>query len=157
MVELYLKVIDRILTPLLLVISVVLLLRGHNLPGGGFIAALLASAAIALQILAYGAPNVRSRIGPWLQPVIGIGLLLAVGSALFSMFAAGAFFRSIWWEFELLGQHFEIGTPMFFDFGVFLVVTGVTVSLLLGLSESVFDTPRVGNVRRPDEPEEPRP
>lgn len=151
MVELYLRLVDRILTPLLLLISIVLLLRGHNLPGGGFIAGLLASAALALQILAYGAAIVRKRIGPLLQPTIGIGLLLAVGSALVGVFTSGAFFRSVWWHFTFLGREIEIGTPVVFDVGVFLTVAGVTVTFLLGLSESVFVTSRVrAPLRKPD-------
>jgi multicomponent Na+:H+ antiporter subunit B len=157
MVELYLRVIDRVLTPLLLVISIVLFLRGHNMPGGGFIAALLASAAIALQILSYGALIVRRRVGPFLQPAIGIGLLLAVSSAIFGILTDGAFFRSVWTTFTVFGQEIEIGTPVFFDLGVFLTVVGVTVSFLLGLSESVFVAPRIRLHLDRNEPEEPQP
>ena len=64
MPELYLRLLDRILTPILLVLAVWLFWRGHNQPGGGFIAALAASAAFQLQILSRGDDFVRSWVGP---------------------------------------------------------------------------------------------
>jgi multisubunit Na+/H+ antiporter MnhB subunit len=54
MPELYLRLLDRVLTPVLLVLAVFLFMRGHNLPGGGFVAGLAAAAAFQLQILARG-------------------------------------------------------------------------------------------------------
>jgi multisubunit Na+/H+ antiporter MnhB subunit len=54
MTEIYLRLVDRILTPILLLIAIFLFLRGHDLPGGGFIAGLVAAAAIELTILALG-------------------------------------------------------------------------------------------------------
>ncbi len=62
MTELYLRLLDRILTPILLVLAVILLLVGHNNPGGGFIAGLVVAAAIQLQILSRGDSYVRSTI-----------------------------------------------------------------------------------------------
>ncbi len=70
------------MTPVLFVMAIVLLLRGHDLPGGGFIAGLVAASSVVLQILSRGSDAVRRSIGRYLQPMIGFGLLMAVSSAL---------------------------------------------------------------------------
>ncbi len=85
MPELYLRFLDRILTPVLLLLAVYLFLRGHNAPGGGFIAGLVASVAFELQILSRGERFVRKRLGPYLHPLMGIGLLSAVVAALIGL------------------------------------------------------------------------
>ncbi len=134
MPELYLLLLDRILTPVLLLLSVFLLLRGHNLPGGGFIAGLMAAAAFQLQILSRGRAYVQERIGAYLQPAIGAGLTLAASAGL-AGFLEHNVFKGIWFEIPLgpLGD-LALGTPVIFDLGVFLVVVSVTTSYLLGLN-----------------------
>ena len=133
MPELYLRLLDRILTPVLLILAVYLFLRGHNAPGGGFIAGLVASVAFELQILSRGERFVRKRLGPYLHPLTGIGLLSAVTAALIGL-RRGEFFDSVWTELHVGVLDVELGNPMLFDFGVFLVVVSVVVSILLGLS-----------------------
>lgn len=141
MIELYLRLLNRLLTPVLFVITVILLLRGHDLPGGGFIAGLVAASAVVLQILSRGSDAVRRSIGRYLQPLIGFGLFLAVSSALYSAVAGEGFFKGVWWEIHWEFIDYKIGTPVIFDFGVFFTVIGVTSSLLLGLSETVIEAP----------------
>ena len=133
MPELYLWLLDRLLTPVLLVLALVLLLVGHNAPGGGFIAGLVVAVAFLLQIISRGDEYVRQRLGPYLQPIMGIGLLLAVVSALIGLMQ-GAFFNGVWWKIALGSSTLEVGTPMFFDMGVFLVVLAVVTSYVLELS-----------------------
>jgi multisubunit Na+/H+ antiporter MnhB subunit len=133
MPELYLRLLDRILTPILLILAVYLFLRGHNAPGGGFIAGLVASVAFELQILSRGERFVRKRLGPYLHPLIGIGLLCAVVAALIGL-GDNEFFESVWLKAEVGAVELELGNPVLFDLGVFLVVTSVVVSFLLGLS-----------------------
>ena len=115
MTELYLRLLDRVLTPILFIIAVVLLLRGHDLAGGGFIAALVVASAFALQILSRGAFEVRRRIGRFLQLTIGFGLFLAVISAFLGVVYGQGFFRGIWWEFHFATGDIKIGTPVTFD------------------------------------------
>lgn len=133
MTELYLRLLDKILTPVLLLLAVWLLLRGHNLPGGGFIAGLAGAAAIQLQILSLGDRVVRARLGPRLQPLTATGLLLAVGAAVLGLIQGG-FFRSVWLTVPLGTLEIELSTPMMFDLGVFFVVVSVVASYLLALS-----------------------
>lgn len=135
MPELYLRLLDRVLTPVLLVLAVILLLAGHNSPGGGFIAGLVVAAAFQLQILSRGERYVRDTIGPRLQPIIGAGLLLAVLAAWLGVWQGG-FFKGGWWKAEVGPLTVELGTPMLFDIGVFCVVLAVVTSYLLGLSQS---------------------
>ncbi|MCE7983014.1 MAG: Na(+)/H(+) antiporter subunit B [Caldilinea sp. CFX5] len=133
MPELYLRLLDRVLTPVLLVLAIILLMVGHNSPGGGFIAGLVVAAAFQLQILSRGDQAIRRTVGPWLQPIIGIGLLTAVTAAVLGLLE-DVFFKGIWWEGHLGPLTLELGTPMLFDVGVFLVVLAVVTSYLLGLS-----------------------
>lgn len=133
MTELYMRLLDRILTPILLLLAFWLLLRGHNQPGGGFIAGLVVAAAFELRILSRGDEAVRQVLGPFLQPMIGIGLMIALLSAAIGVFS-GNFFYGTWWEISTGPIHLDIGTPMTFDIGVFLVVLAVVTSYLLGLS-----------------------
>lgn len=135
MPELYLQLLDRVLTPVLLVLAVFLLLRGHNLPGGGFIAGLMAAAAFELQILSRGHEVVRDAVGPYLNSTIGLGLMIAASAGVVGVFGSN-FLKGVWFHVPLgpLGE-LELGTPVIFDIGVFLVVISVATSYLLGLSK----------------------
>lgn len=135
MIEIYLRLVDKILTPVVILIAVFLFLRGHDLPGGGFIAGLVAASAIELTILARGTEATRDRYGPWLIPLAGLGLVAAVTAALIGIYGGG-FFRSIWLEFYLLGDKLKFGTPQLFDLGVMFVVIGMALIYLLRLSEA---------------------
>lgn len=135
MPELYLRLLDRVLTPVLLLLAVVLLLAGHNQPGGGFIAGLVVAAAFQLQILSRGERYVRDTIGPQLQPLIGVGLILAILAAWLGVWQGG-FFKGIWWKGHLGPLTIELGSPMLFDIGVFFVVLAVVTSYVLGLSQN---------------------
>lgn len=137
MPELYLALLDRILTPVLLMLAVIFLLAGHNAPGGGFIAGLVVAAAFLMQILARGDAFVRKLMGPYLQPTMGVGLMIAVLSALIGVSNNGVFFQGVWWKLSLGSFMLELGSPTFFDIGVFLVVSAFVTSYLLELSRPV--------------------
>ena len=133
MPELYLRLLDRILTPILIILALFLFFRGHNEPGGGFIAGLAASAAIQLQILSRGDAYVRNYIGRYLHPLTGIGLFLAGSAALIGL-TNGGFFKNVWTHITIGEMSIDLGTPVMFDLGVFLVVVSVVASYLLALS-----------------------
>lgn len=133
MPELYLRLLDRILAPILYLLAVFLFLRGHNEPGGGFIAGLAAAAAIQLQILSRGDVYIRNRIGRYLHPLTGIGLVLAASAALLGL-RNGGFFKNVWTSITIGETTIDLGTPVMFDLGVFLVVVSVVASYLLALS-----------------------
>lgn len=134
MTELYLQLIDRVLTPILMIFALVLLFRGHNYPGGGFIAGLVVATAFQLQILSRGDDVVRQNIGTYLQPLTGVGLSIAALAACMGLLG-GTFFKGLWWELHVGGRKLELSTLTLFDVGVFLVVLSIVTSYLLGLSD----------------------
>ena len=139
MTERYLRLLDHFLTPVLMILAIFLLLRGHNQPGGGFIAGLVVAAVLQLQIMSRGDEPVRNSLGRYLHPMMGVGLLMAAVSACFGILY-GTFFKGIWWHVPLGSLGFDLGTPVTFDIGVFLVVVSVVTSYLLGLSPRESDT-----------------
>jgi multisubunit Na+/H+ antiporter MnhB subunit len=132
MTSVILKTATRLVSALVLVLSVYLLWRGHHAPGGGFIAALVAATGFALVVLAEGPGVVRRglRIRP--QYLIGAGLALSMGAGLVGMIRQQPFLTGIWWP----STSAVAGTPLFFDTGVFLVVLGAILTVLLALEES---------------------
>ena len=135
--SLILRTAGHFLLPLLLIFSVFLLLRGHDEPGGGFIAGLVASAAIALYLFSMDIRAARKVL--WVDPrnLLGIGLTLAVLSGIPAIFRGQAFFTAQWWPVALppLGT-LKLSTPLFFDIGVYLVVVGSVLTIVLTLAEA---------------------
>jgi len=124
----------RLLLPLALLVSVFIFLRGHNLPGGGFIAGLITAVALIMQYLANGVSWTHARLPERTQPLIAAGLLIALltglGSWVFGRpFLTSAFGHMNW---PLVGE-FELASAMAFDLGVFLVVVGATLLILINL------------------------
>ncbi len=126
----------RYMLPVVLLFSVFLLLRGHYLPGGGFIGGLAAAAGFALYALAYGIPSARDLLTINPLSLIGVGLLVAIMSGLLSLGLGQPFMTGIWWELPLIG---DIGTPVIFDVGVYLVVIGVVLQIIFVLGDSSND------------------
>jgi len=126
-----LKTATRILSGIVLVFAVYLLWRGHHLPGGGFIAALVAGTGFALAALADGPQSVRRglRVSP--QQLMGGGLLAAIIAGTLGVMDQKAFLAGMWWP----GENSFVGTPLLFDVGVFLVVLGAILTVLLSLEE----------------------
>ena len=133
---------SRLLLPLALLVAIFVLLRGHNLPGGGFIAGLITAVALITQYLANGIAWTRSRMSTKLHPMTGIGLLIAtttgLGSWVFGYPFLTSTFSHVHWP--LVGE-FELASAMLFDLGVYLVVVGVTLVILLQLGR-LHDTNR---------------
>lgn len=136
MTSLILRTMVRLLLPLLLMFSVFLLLRGHNEPGGGFVGGLMAATGFALFSIAFGSETARRilRIDP--NTLIGVGLLLALSSGLITLWLNQPFMTGMWFKVPLgsLGK-LELGTPLFFDIGVYLTVWGVALTIIFALEE----------------------
>ena len=133
--SLILKTTARLLLPNLLLFSLFIFIRGHNEPGGGFIAGLVASAAYALYSIAFDAEQARHVLGIETRLLIGIGLALALLSGLFSMFGGQSFLVGLWIDLPLPSPFYKVGTPLLFDMGVFLAVVGVTLTFIFALEE----------------------
>ena len=123
------------LLPLLLLFSVFILLRGHYLPGGGFVGGLIAATAIVLHRLAFGLEETQRMLGFHPGVLMPVGLLLALGSGWLPMLWAGEPFMTGLWASEPIPVIGLVGTALFFDTGVYLVVVGVTLTILFTISE----------------------
>ncbi|MEN0001681.1 MAG: hydrogen gas-evolving membrane-bound hydrogenase subunit E, partial [Pseudomonadota bacterium] len=115
---------------LMMIVSVYILFRGHNEPGGGFIGGLIASAGFAVLALALGVDLARRRL--WLHPVVvmGTGLVLAIASGLPGAWLNSSFLTHQWAELPLGFTSLKIGTTMIFDLGVYLTVLGGVLEFL---------------------------
>lgn len=129
-----LQTTTRVLIALLMLLSVFLLLRGHNLPGGGFIGGLVGAAAFALYGLSFGVGAARHvlRFPPAL--LLGVGLTVAATSGLLAALAGEPFLSGLWLELPL-GGGLKLGTPLLFDVGVYLVVIGVVLVMAFALED----------------------
>ncbi|MFD3300792.1 monovalent cation/H+ antiporter subunit A [Aquipseudomonas alcaligenes] len=133
---LILMTLSRLLLPLALLISVFIFLRGHNLPGGGFIAGLITAVALALQYIASGVAWVEQRLPLNYQRMAGAGVLIATLTGLGSWVFGRPFLTSAFGHFELpLVGEFELATAMLFDLGVYLTVVGSTQLVLTRLGK----------------------
>ena len=131
---LILSTILRILTPLFISFALYMFFRGHDKPGGGFIAGLIASIPFMLHAIAFGYQKTIQvfRIKP--RMLASLGVLLAFISGMFSVVKGAPYLTSVWApeKMPLVGK---IGTPIFFDFGVLLVVFGVVLQITFLLTE----------------------
>ena len=126
-----LDVLARALLPLAMLISVFIFLRGHNLPGGGFIAGLITAAALILQYISHGVAWAQERQPVSYHAISGAGLLIAGLTGLGSRLFGYPFLTSAFGHFDLpLVGEFELATAMLFDLGVYLVVVGATLLIL---------------------------
>lgn len=136
MFSIVLRTATRYLLPLMLLFSVFLLLRGHNEPGGGFTGGLVAAAAFALYALSNGVRAARQILQFDVHTLIGFGLLTALVSGLVPWLSGQPFLTGVWGKLSTPWRSIvELGTPMFFDIGVYLVVLGVALMILFTLAE----------------------
>lgn len=131
--SLMLETMTRTLYWLMLLASVWILLRGHNAPGGGFIAGLVAVAATALMAIVYGVDSARRRLP--LQPLqlAVAGVLLALISGIPGVWNDAPFLTHQWWTLELGSNALKLSTVILFDAGVYAAVWGAFATYLFAL------------------------
>ena len=127
-------VLVRLLLPIALVVSFYLFMRGHNQPGGGFVAGLVMSVAFILQYMVAGTQWVEAQMS--LRPMrwMGFGLFSATLTGLGALFAGYPFLTTHTWHFSLpvLGD-IHVASALFFDVGVYAMVVGSTLLMLTAL------------------------
>ena len=136
MKSLILSTASRYLLPMLLLFSAFLLLRGHNLPGGGFSGGLVAAAGFTLYGFGVGMREARRllRVSP--ATLIGTGLLMALASGAAALLVGEPFMTGQWGSLAVgETEGVKVGTPLLFDVAVFLVVIGSTLAVILTLGE----------------------
>lgn len=136
MTSLILSTVTRLAFVLILLFSFYLLVRGHNAPGGGFIAGVMTALGLLLQAIAGDLRRVRRvlRVDPRL--LIGLGLLTSLTTGLVALLLGYPFLTSTFGHVRLpLFGEVEIATAFFFDLGVYVVVVGGTLLMMLTLAE----------------------
>jgi multicomponent K+:H+ antiporter subunit A len=129
--------LTRLLFPVMVVVAAFLLLRGHDLPGGGFSAGMVIAIAVILQYMIGGADWIEDRLH-WLFPRawMGAGLLMAAGTGLAAWAAGRPFLTSgfRYLDLPVIGE-VPLASALVFDIGVFAVVVGATLLMLVALAQ----------------------
>lgn len=134
MSTLILRTIVPLLVSLTMVFSIFVLFRGHSLPGGGFIGGLMAASSLAVYTIASGPGAVRKALILHPISIAGIGVLLAALSGLPAFFLGEPYLTGLWWLPDSIDIKI-VATPVVFDIGVYLVVVGTVVAMVLALEE----------------------
>ncbi|WP_292830720.1 Na+/H+ antiporter subunit A [Microbacterium sp.] len=133
-----LEVIVRILFHTIIVVSLYLLFAGHNLPGGGFAGGLVAGMALVMRYVAGGRYELGAAAPTDAGRLLGVGMTLAVATALAPLLFGAAPLTSGFWEADLpVIGHVEFVTSTIFDVGVYLVVIGLVLDVLRSLGGEV--------------------
>jgi monovalent cation:proton antiporter len=136
MSSLILTTVTRLVFFLVLLFSLYLLLRGHNSPGGGFIAGVMTALGILLQAIASDLHYVRLvfRVEP--RVLAGVGLMISLTTGLVPMLLGYPFLTSTFGHVHLPGLgEVEIASAFFFDLGVYCVVVGGSLLMMITLAE----------------------
>ncbi|MFP4472118.1 MAG: MnhB domain-containing protein [Bacteroidota bacterium] len=122
----------RYLKPAFVILSVIVLFRGHNAPGGGFIGGLLAASGYVFYMMAFDVKTTVRKM--WIKPhsLMAAGLLTAVFSGTFGFFNRLPFMSGEWIEIGGL----KLGSPTLFDIGVYLAVLGVLLTIMIAILEN---------------------
>ncbi|MCJ8320409.1 MAG: monovalent cation/H+ antiporter subunit A [Colwellia sp.] len=135
--------ISQSLLPLALLVSFYIFLRGHNLPGGGFIAGLVTAVAFILQYIAHGSNWIAERLTINYRKIIAAGIAIALFTGVGSWFF-GRPFMTTWFEYfdiPLIGE-IELASALIFDIGVYITVVGSTLMILASLGQLTADEPK---------------
>jgi multicomponent K+:H+ antiporter subunit A len=128
-------VATRVMMPISLMVGVYIFLRGHNEPGGGFIAGLVVAIALLMQYMASGFAWAQERARVPYHTFIGMGVLIAGLTGVGAWFAGYPFLTSWYGYFEFPPiEEFELASAIAFDLGVFLTVVGGVMLALYSLS-----------------------
>ena len=142
---LMLRVAARMVLPLALVVTLYIFMRGHNQPGGGFVAGLITAVALVLQYMAMGQSRAEallkadggSRFVRWIGMGLGIAGLTGVGAFTFGQpFLTSAHGHPV---VPLLGE-LPLATAALFDLGVYITVVGATLLTLSSLGNVSRET-----------------
>ena len=128
-------VVTRVLMPIAIVVGTFIFLRGHNQPGGGFVAGLVVAIALLMQYMASGFAWTQARKRIEYHTMIGVGVVVAGLTGVGAWLAGRPFLTSAYTYVHLPPiEEFELATAMLFDLGVFLTVLGAVMLMLYSLS-----------------------
>jgi multicomponent Na+:H+ antiporter subunit A len=127
---------SRTIVPTIVVVSLFLLVVGHDAPGGGFVGGLLAGAALLVVFLTGGQPAVASLLRVPPRSLLGLGIAVSVATAALGMVFGSSFFDAgkLTLDLWLLGE-ISVSSTLIFDIGVYLVVVGLIGTVLAELGD----------------------
>jgi multicomponent Na+:H+ antiporter subunit A len=133
-----LEVVVRLLFHAAIVVSLFLLFSGHNKPGGGFAGGLVVGLALIARYVAGGRYELGEAVPVDAGVILGLGMVLAAGTALGGLLLGGEVLQSaiLEWDLPVFG-HVKLVTSLFFDIGVYLVVVGMLLDVLRSLGAEV--------------------
>jgi multicomponent Na+:H+ antiporter subunit A len=133
-----LEVTVRLLFHTAIIVSLYLLFAGHNRPGGGFAGGLVVGLALIGRYLAGGRYELGEALPVDAGVVLGLGLMIAVGTGVVGLVLGGEVLQSVIWQWSLpVFGEVKLVTSLFFDIGVYLVVVGLLLDVLRSLGAEV--------------------
>jgi multicomponent K+:H+ antiporter subunit A len=134
----------RLMLPIAGLVSVYFLLRGHNAPGGGFVGGLIMATGVIAQYMVGGTIWVESRLNIHPLAMIGAGLLAAAAAGLSAWTNSLPFLTALHTTLHLpwFGDLY-LSTVLLFDLGVYLLVVGATLLILVAMAHQSLRRPRV--------------
>ncbi|MGY6741467.1 MAG: Na+/H+ antiporter subunit B [Cecembia sp.] len=130
------KTSAKYLLPVLMLFSVFMLLRGHYLPGGGFVGGLMAALAFILHSFAFGLEETKKMIVVHPGLLMPIGLFFALIAGIAPWILQEPFMTGLWYG-EPLRMVGMVGTALLFDIGVYFVVIGSVLTVMFSIREIV--------------------
>lgn len=132
-----LKTSSLFIAQIMIILSIIMVMRGHNFPGGGFIGALTAVSSVGLLSLAHGFKNNFAKVR-MANYFIGFAMMLLLISIIVGILWGQAPLAGIWSTVSILDRDIKLGSPLLFDFAVYLTVCACFswVILLLELDEN---------------------
>ncbi|GGW67700.1 monovalent cation/H+ antiporter subunit A [Alishewanella tabrizica] len=134
----------RLLLPIIIVVAIYFFMRGHNLPGGGFIAGLIFAVALIIQYMLAGTAWVEARLKlqphRWISIGLGLATLSGMGAWLFGYPFLTTHTAHV--TLPLLGE-LHLPSAFVFDLGVFAVVVGTTMLILIALAHQAVRSHRI--------------
>jgi multisubunit Na+/H+ antiporter MnhB subunit len=128
-----LRTVARIAVPATVVASLFVFFQGHNLPGGGFIAGVLAAAAGAMYLLSFGLER-AARIRWWRCSVFGLLISIATGTVPLLLGHSFMDHAILHFDLPLAGEQ-HLPTATFFDLGVYCIVLGTLMTVFVELGQ----------------------
>ncbi|TDQ48237.1 MnhB domain-containing protein [Actinorugispora endophytica] len=129
-----LEVVTRLLIPAILLLSVFLLVSGHNRPGGGFAGGLVASMAYVLRYVAGGRHELLAGLPMRPNGLLAIGMMMGCAAAGLPLLFGRPVFETAKWELTLpVFGEVKVLSALFFEAGVFLIVVGLVLSVVAAL------------------------
>ncbi|TAA67867.1 Na(+)/H(+) antiporter subunit B [Planococcus salinarum] len=134
--DVMLQTVTKVVTFLILMFAVHIFFAGHYTPGGGFVGGLLTASAIVLLMLAFGIRTVKKIVPINYVVMTSVGLLVAISTASASVLFDVPFFTHAYDYFDLpLFGKTSLHSALLFDVGVYLVVVGVTMTIIQTIGE----------------------